>query len=179
MLVQINTLVNPLKSGMKTIKNMPEQLFNTVDEVMGGITKVFHGKQGRLPEASKVGASIEETDDNIPLRIMLLLMDEVFDLKSRNQWLRRRIVTLLRQIVRTMFGDIVNRRILDYVSFITSPKNVAHYLYVFKQSFWPNGMKYEKKPDRDEETRNRTRVAAKIALLSCLSGKMSPKLGAR
>jgi sorting nexin-13 len=40
-------------------------------------------------------------------------------------------------------------------------------------------MKYEKKPDRDEETRNRTRVAAKIALLSCLSGKMSPKLGAR
>lgn len=73
-----------------------------------------------------------QTDDNIPLRIMLLLMDEVFDLKSRNQWLRRRIVTLLRQIVRTMFGDIVNRRILDYVSFITSPKNVAHYLYLFK-----------------------------------------------
>lgn len=63
---------------------------------------------------------------------MLLLMDEVFDLKSRNQWLRRRIVTLLRQIVRTMFGDIVNRRILEYVSLITSPKNVAHYLYVFK-----------------------------------------------
>lgn len=45
---------------MKTIKNMPEQLFNTVDEVVGGITKVFHGKPGRLPEASKVGASIEE-----------------------------------------------------------------------------------------------------------------------
>ncbi|XP_018577466.1 sorting nexin-13 isoform X2 [Anoplophora glabripennis] len=128
----IDSLVNPLKSGMKTIKNMPEQLFNTVDEVVVGLTKVFHNKPGRLPEASKVGASIEETDDNIPLRIMLLLMDEVFDLKSRNQWLRRRIVTLLRQIVRTMFGDIVNRRILDYVSFITSPKNVAHYLYVFK-----------------------------------------------
>ncbi|EFA04766.2 sorting nexin-13 [Tribolium castaneum] len=173
----INTLVNPLKSGMKTIKNMPEQLFNTVDEVMGGITKVFHAKPGRLPEASKVGASIEETDDNIPLRIMLLLMDEVFDLKSRNQWLRRRIVTLLRQIVRTMFGDIVNRRILDYVSFITSPKNVAHYLYVFKQSFWPNGMKYEKKADRDEDTRNRTRVAAKVALLSCLSDELKHIIG--
>ncbi|KAJ3654689.1 hypothetical protein Zmor_013862 [Zophobas morio] len=173
----INTLVNPLKSGMKTIKNMPEQLFNTVDEVMGGITKVFHAKPGRLPEASKVGASIEETDDNIPLRIMLLLMDEVFDLKSRNQWLRRRIVTLLRQIVRTMFGDIVNRRILEYVSLITSPKNVAHYLYVFKQSFWPNGMKYEKKPDRDDDVRNRTRVAAKVALLSCLSDELKHIIG--
>lgn len=45
---------------MKTIKNMPEQLFNTMDEVVGGLTKVFHGKPGRVPEASKVGASIEE-----------------------------------------------------------------------------------------------------------------------
>lgn len=52
--------MNPLKSGMKTIKNMPEQFINTVDEVVGGLTKVFHNKPGRLPEASKVGASIEE-----------------------------------------------------------------------------------------------------------------------
>lgn len=59
-------------------------------------------------------------------------MDEVFDLKVRNQWLRRRIVTLLRQIIRTMFGDIVNRRIVEYVSFLTSPTNVATYLQLFK-----------------------------------------------
>lgn len=45
---------------MKTIKNMPEQFINTVDEVMGGLTKVFHSKPGKFPEASKVGASIEE-----------------------------------------------------------------------------------------------------------------------
>ncbi|CAG9769009.1 unnamed protein product [Ceutorhynchus assimilis] len=173
----INTLVNPIKSGMKTIKNMPEQLINTVDEVVGGLSKVFHSKSGKLPETSKVGASIEENDDNIPLRIMLLLMDEVFDLKSRNQWLRRRIVTLLRQIVRTMFGDIVNRRILDYVSYITSPKNVAHYLYVFKQSFWPNGVKSDRKSDRSSETKNRTRVAAKAALLSCLSDELKHIIG--
>ncbi|CAG9855944.1 unnamed protein product [Phyllotreta striolata] len=173
----INTLVNPLKSGMKTIKNMPEQLINTVDEVVGGLSKVFHPKPLRFPEACKVGASIEETDDNIPLRIMLLMMDEVFDLKSRNQWLRRRIVTLLRQIVRTMFGDIVNRRILEYVSFITSPKNVAHYLYIFKHSFWPNGMKNDKKSERDDNTKYRTRIAAKVALLSCLSDELKHIIG--
>lgn len=59
-------------------------------------------------------------------------MDEIFDLKNRNQWLRRRIITLLRQIIRTMFGDIVNRRIVEYVSYLTSPKNVATYLKLFK-----------------------------------------------
>ncbi|XP_023020353.2 sorting nexin-13 [Leptinotarsa decemlineata] len=173
----IDTLVNPLKSGMKTIKNMPEQLINSVDEALIGLSKVFHPKPGRFPEASKVGASIEETDDNIPLRIMLLLMDEVFDLKCRNQWLRRRIVTLLRQIVRTMFGDIVNRRILEYVSLLTSPKRVAHYLYIFKQSFWPNGVRNEKKPERDEDTKNLSRVAAKVVLLSCLSDELKHIIG--
>ncbi|KAK9869740.1 hypothetical protein WA026_003476 [Henosepilachna vigintioctopunctata] len=173
----INNLVNPIKSGMKTIKNMPEQLINTVDEVMGGITKVFHSKQGRPAESSKVGAGIEETDDNIPLRIFLLLMDEVFDLKSRNQWLRRRMVTLLRQFIRTMFGDIVNKKILDYVSMMTSPKNVAYYLSVFKQSIWPNGNKYEKGPERDDQTKHRTRVAAKVALLSCMSDELKHIIG--
>lgn len=173
----INNLVNPIKSGMKSIKNMPEQLINTVDEVVGGITKAFHNKQSRSTESSKVGASIEESDDNIPLRIFLLLMDEVFDLKSRNQWLRRRIITLVRQFIRTMFGDIVNRKILDYVSVMTSPKNVAHYLFVFKQSIWPNGNKYEKRPERDEHTKNRTRIAAKGALLSCLSDELKHIVG--
>jgi sorting nexin-13 len=73
-----------------------------------------------------------QTSDNIPLRIMLLLLDEVFDLKSRNQWLRRRIVNIVRQIVKSMFGDIVNRRILDYVSWLTSPMQVATYIELFR-----------------------------------------------
>ncbi|XP_033608688.1 sorting nexin-13 isoform X2 [Cryptotermes secundus] len=119
----------------------------------------------------------DKTDDNIPLRIMLLLMDEVFDLKSRNQWLRRRIVTLLRQIIRTMFGDIVNRRILDYVSVMTSPEQVADYLRAFKQSFWPNGYKAEPRLPRDEAIRMRTRVAAKVALLSSLSDELKHIIG--
>ncbi|XP_050302654.1 sorting nexin-13-like [Anthonomus grandis grandis] len=174
----INAVVNPLKSGMKTIKNMPEQLINTMDEM---VTKVFHsgrGASGKIPETSKVGASIEENDDNIPLRIMLLLMDEVFELKSRNQWLRRRIVTILRQIVRTMFGDIVNRRILDYVSYVTSPKNMAHYLHLFKQSFWPNGVRNDRKTsERCPDTKNRTKIAAKAALLSSLSDELKHIIG--
>lgn len=38
---------------------MPEQLINTVDEVVEGISKVFQQKPGRAQEASKVGASID------------------------------------------------------------------------------------------------------------------------
>ncbi|XP_067006541.2 sorting nexin-13 [Anabrus simplex] len=181
----IDTLVNPLKSSMRSVgqavRTMPDNLLSTVDGVMDGISKVFQTRTIRpsgFYESMKVGASLHvETDDNIPLRIMLLLMDEVFDLKSRNQWLRRRIVTLLRQIIRTMFGDIVNRRILDYVSWMTSPEQVADYLRAFKQSIWPNGSKAEPKLPRDEATRMRTRVAAKVALLSSLSDELKHIIG--
>ena len=51
----------------------------------------------------------QSDEDSIPLHIMLLLMDEVFELKTRNQWLRRQIVAILQQIAKTMFGDSINR----------------------------------------------------------------------
>lgn len=200
-------VVNPLKNSMRSVgqavRTVPDNLLSTVDGVVDGLSRVFgssggasgslsgsshgSGSASSLPgaagtpalcEATKVGASIDtETADNIPLRIMLLLMDEVFDLKQRNQWLRRRIVTLLRQIIRTMFGDIVNRRILDYVLLMTSPDQVADYLRAFKQALWPNGARAEGRPPRDEATRSRTRVAAKVALLSSLSDELKHIIG--
>lgn len=36
-------------------------------------------------------------------------MDEVFDLKERNQWLRRNIKNLLQQLIRATYGDTINR----------------------------------------------------------------------
>ncbi|XP_014481549.1 PREDICTED: sorting nexin-13-like [Dinoponera quadriceps] len=180
----IDTLMNPLKTSMKSVtqavKTMPDNMLSTVDGVMDNLSKFFGNpkKTSIFYENTKVGAGLDtETDDNIPLRIMLLLMDEIFDLKVRNQWLRRRIITLLRQIIRTMFGDIVNRRIVEYVSFLTSPSKVAGYLRLFKNSFWPNGVKAESKPPRDTEMKNRTRVAAKVALLSCLSDELKHIIG--
>lgn len=47
--------------------------------------------------------------DNIPLRIVLLMLDEVFDRRLKNQWLRRRMVSILRQLIKSTFGDMINR----------------------------------------------------------------------
>lgn len=55
-----------------------------------------------------------QVDDNIPLRVMLLLMDEVFDLKEKNQWLRRNIKNLLQQLIRATYGDTINRSETQY-----------------------------------------------------------------
>jgi len=84
-------------------------------------------------ESSKVSANLDiESEDNIPLRIMLLLMDEVFDLKSKNLWLRRRIVAFLRQIIEATYGDAINRKIIDYVEELTSASSIADYIRAFK-----------------------------------------------
>uniref|UniRef100_A0A0A9ZF17 Sorting nexin-13 n=2 Tax=Lygus hesperus TaxID=30085 RepID=A0A0A9ZF17_LYGHE len=166
--------------SMQAVRTVPDSVMSSVDGMVDNLSKVLQvrtvSKEGA--ETVKVGASLDaETDDNIPMRIMLLLMTEVFELKASSQWLRRRLVILLRQIVRTMFGDIVNRRILDYVSLLTSPNKVASYLSAFKDSHWPNGFPSEPSMPRDHATKMRTRVAAKTALLSSLTDDIKHILG--
>lgn len=58
---------------------------------------------------------------------MLLLMDEVFELKNRNQWMRRRIVGILRQIVKVILGDSMNRLVLVILNI---GYNLAIVLYI-------------------------------------------------
>jgi sorting nexin-13 len=177
---KIDTIVNPLKQSVRSVtdvvKSVPDTFINTVD----GFTKIFHSKTpvtAGFIEANKVGASIDEADDNIPLRIILLLMDEVFDLKSRNQWLRRRIVAIIRQVLKAMLGDTINRRIVDYVAYLTSPVRVSGYLKNLQKSLWPDGGRISSRPSRDSETKMRTRFAAKLSLLASLSDELKHLIG--
>lgn len=68
----------------------------------------------------------------MPLRILLILMDEIFDLHNRNQWLRKRVFYMLREILRAMFGDVFNQKIVDCVATATSPEQVAELIHVIK-----------------------------------------------
>lgn len=47
----------------------------------------------------------------------------------------------------------------------------------YRNSFWPNGVLAEAKPPRDPETKSRTRVAAKVALLACFSDDLKHIIG--
>lgn len=59
-------------------------------------------------------------------------MDEVFDLQNRNQWLRKRVFYMLREILRAMFGDVFNQKIVDFVDTATSPEQVAEFIHLIK-----------------------------------------------
>ncbi|XP_051519395.1 sorting nexin-13-like isoform X3 [Myxocyprinus asiaticus] len=131
------------------------------------------------PEHCRVSAQLDDNvDDNIPLRVMLLLMDEVFDLKERNQWLRRNIKNLLQQLIRATYGDTINRKIVEHVDYMTSPEQVSDYVKRFRDSYWPNGILAETPPRRDKSTRMRTRVAAKTTLLGIMPDELKHIIGA-
>ncbi|XP_041040398.1 sorting nexin-13 isoform X3 [Carcharodon carcharias] len=130
-------------------------------------------------EHIRISAQLDDNvDDNIPLRVMLLLMDEVFDLKEKNHWLRRNIKNLLQQLIRATYGDTINRKIVDHVDWMTSPEQVAETVKRFRDSFWPNGILAETAPRREKAIRMRSRVAAKTKMLVIMPDELKHIIGA-
>ncbi|XP_051519393.1 sorting nexin-13-like isoform X1 [Myxocyprinus asiaticus] len=197
---KMDTFVNPLRSSMRNVSNavksLPDSLAEGVSKVSADMGRVSEklgqdikqsifkvppliSKSDIDPEHCRVSAQLDDNvDDNIPLRVMLLLMDEVFDLKERNQWLRRNIKNLLQQLIRATYGDTINRKIVEHVDYMTSPEQVSDYVKRFRDSYWPNGILAETPPRRDKSTRMRTRVAAKTTLLGIMPDELKHIIGA-
>ncbi|XP_078573316.1 sorting nexin-13-like isoform X3 [Branchiostoma floridae x Branchiostoma japonicum] len=193
---KMDTLVNPLRNSVRNtfnvVKSMPDNLAEGVGKMSDGLGKVSDSVSDKLGKIGnkvlkspqgyddcKVSAHIEDNiDDNIPLRIMLLLMDEVFDLKDKNQWLRRQIVALLQQIIRAILGDKMNRKIVEQVGVLTSAEQVAEYVKQFRDAFWPNGVLADPAEIREKNICMRTRVAAKTKMLGSIPDELKHVIGA-
>ena len=74
-------------------------------------------------------------------------------------------------------GDIVNRRIVDYFAHWTSPPQLSLLIKSCKDALWPGGFPAADQPPRDEATKMRTRVAAKMSLLASLSDELRRVIG--
>ncbi|XP_071803237.1 sorting nexin-13-like isoform X2 [Asterias amurensis] len=185
---KMDHIVNPFKTGVRsvahTVRSVPGNLVDGVnmvsDKMTDSINKVFTNKS-KDEESEDMGRVSEhiraDDDDNIPLRIMLLLMDEVFDLKSKDQWLRRQVATLLRQIIKAAFGSKINSKIVESVEGLTSPEQIAEYVKQFRESFWPGGILAEVAPERSENVKLRTLVAAKVKLFSSIPDELKNFIG--
>ena len=57
-------------------------------------------------------------------------MDEVFDLQERNQWLRRQIVAVLRQLIKAMFGKLISR------NFALWKQKIILLFFNFQETLW-------------------------------------------
>ncbi|KJE91062.1 hypothetical protein CAOG_02257 [Capsaspora owczarzaki ATCC 30864] len=134
--------------------------------------------RGRAPSVEEwKTAAGDGDDDNIPFRILLALLDEVFELKHRNKWLRRRVMALLRQIISQTFGDTINRIIVDQIDLMTSADKVAEYLQMYQDAWWPDGVLASAYPPRTPEERLHAKIEARTKLLSVLTDDLKRIVG--
>jgi len=123
------------------------------------------------------GSSSVDDEENIPLKVLILMTDEVFDMKNRNQWFRQRMVTFLRGIVRATFGGKINNKIQEYVEWLTSPEYISDMLILFRDTFWPLGKWAEPSPARSAGDECLTKFMAHTKLQGMVSDEMRKIIG--
>lgn len=188
----MSAMFDPIKMGVKavgsTVLSVPDQVYGSVSKVGAGINNAAKviiqplNSASRAPviDTDRVAAAItddESASDNIPLRVLVLFVDEVFGVRARNAWFRRQLVTVLRQFV-TPFGTSINKRIVDLVHWLTSEQQVTMYLTALKDSVWPDGQLAGDSAPRSVESRARARILAKSLMLSALPDELRLILGA-
>ena len=175
-----------MRTSVRSVTNFVSQApDNFIDGIQKASDKVSDGLQKiKLPISDKrdpiekLNEQIEyNIDNNLPIGILLLLMDEIFDLKRKNQWLRRQIVAGIQQLLRTLFGERMNRKIIDYVENALSAEQIALYVEKFSDSFWPSGILADEMPPREEPVVMRTRVLAKTKMHGVIPDELRTIVG--
>lgn len=181
---KMDHIVNPMKTSITNVSRAVRSRADTVTKWTGDLSdslkpvKPNEKGMGKDLNIGKLSDAVDQTvDDNIPLRILILLMDEVFDLQHRNQWLRRQIVGILRQIVKATFGDRINRKIVEYVDFAASAQQVAEYVRHFRDSYWPGGVLAEAQPERSHDVKRRMRMVTKAKMIGGIPDDLKRFLG--
>lgn len=158
----IKSIVNPLKSGMKTIRNMP-------DSFIGGLSRVFlHKNIEKLAMGDVMDAP--QSNAEFPALISFVnLLDVAFDLDSRSQWLKKGLQSI---VAAPFISHTLNRKIQDIAQkYILDPERIEGVLRGILENVWPNGVRQEGLK-REDTTKLRTRMAAKIAFFAFLSGEL-------
>jgi len=98
---------------------------------------------------------------------MLILLDELFDLRADNQWLRRQLPSLLKGLA----GDALSRKMVSYSDWFVSSEQVAGYLRDFRTSMWPNGRLAGSKPKQPMDIIALRSLLARAKLIGTIPGQ--------
>lgn len=155
----VKHIINPIKTGMKTIKNVP-------DNVLGGLSKIFMTKN---VDKFATNDLMDTVGTETPaLTSFANFLDAIFDLDARSQWLKRgihRIISapFVSQSINKKIKEIVQKNILE-------PEVIHGVLCGILNNSWPNGVRQDPLP-REDTTKLRTRMAAKVSIFSFFMGK--------
>ena len=98
---------------------------------------------------------------------MLILLDELFDIRDGSQWLRRQLPMLLKQLA----GDKISRKVVGFSDWVITPEQVAGYLRDFRTMMWPNGQLASTAPKPKVEVKALRSLLARAKLIGSIPGK--------
>uniref|UniRef100_A0AAG5CPM1 Sorting nexin n=1 Tax=Anopheles atroparvus TaxID=41427 RepID=A0AAG5CPM1_ANOAO len=166
--------IESLKSGMSKIRNMP-------DTLVGGISRMFLSKGTLSKERTFYDIqdipTLELKQSEYPaLASALHLLDEVFDLQNKSQWLRRGLINRL--LGAPWVSHATNKRIVQTAGSLLAMDKLEAVLSAILNNVWPEGDRFNPStPLREDSTRLRTKLAAKISLFALLSDDLKHVVG--
>lgn len=119
-----------------------------------------------------------EPTNSIPIRILLLLLDEIFELRNKNFWLRGRIIAVVKQIIQTTYGGTINKKVIQAIHKYLGASAIADHIRSIKKSLWPNGYRALPQSERSEQVKLNTKTSALMLLLSTLPDDLKHLIGA-
>ncbi len=116
--------------------------------------------------------------NNLPVRVVLVLIDEIFDLKEKNQWIRQSLMSIVKSFMKNFKGDSMNKKIKEQIADYLNEEHLARYLKNFRKRIWPKGYLADALCERTKNMKEITKILAKTKLLATVSGKLNlyPKL---
>ncbi|KAI8369312.1 PXA domain-containing protein [Radiomyces spectabilis] len=98
------------------------------------------------------------------------LFIEMFELKEKNNWLRRQAVVI---ILQQILGGTIERKLRELIRYLGTEPMMVFYLRRIIDSLWPGGASITFKPARQPEEKAQTREEANRKLSAWLPGRIS------
>lgn len=123
-------------------------------------------------EETLVVRPVEELSDqqvDMIIDIFFAIILETFELQEPNQWLRRKLLGVFKQLLRQAYGDTLNKSISFIMGQAVSENSVLNYINLIKSALYPEGIFIKDRPPipvRTEEERFAMMVEARTAFLS-------------
>nr|CAH8853946.1 unnamed protein product [Trichobilharzia regenti] len=197
----VSAILTPFRTVSNAVMSVPDTLAD-------GLNKIFAGKpfQPNIPsgnddlikksgdfelnetiEMALDSPSVKSTEsydmtsgDETPIRILFLLVDEIFDLHREGQFTRQGNFAILRKIFQTFFGIRVNKMIIAKACEWTSAPKITQLVTYLRDYFWPptkHSTPTVVLSERDKEMKLRTRVLCRTVLLGSVSEELAQFLG--
>lgn len=162
---QSKSTVSSVKAGLATIKNMPESL-----GLFDGLAKLFQKNNEKADVLSdEIDTQIQLNAEFPALISFVNLIDVVFGLGTKSQWLKKAISGIM---AAPFVSQSINKRILEIAQkHILEADRVETVLGGILNGAWPNGIRQDPLT-REDTTKLRTRMAARVTLFAFLSGEL-------